>query len=86
MTSITTDRPVELDATSLCTLEDLTDLPRVGFRGSQTADYLTARGLSLPEAPNRAVTQPDWQSCRSPVADRIPVAGQSARSRSAHCR
>ncbi|EPN47805.1 sarcosine oxidase, gamma subunit, partial [Pseudomonas syringae pv. actinidiae ICMP 18807] len=54
MTSLTTDRPVELDAPSLCTLEDLTDLPRVGFRGTQTADYLTARGFILPETPNRA--------------------------------
>ncbi|NVL55912.1 sarcosine oxidase, partial [Pseudomonas syringae pv. actinidiae] len=27
MTSLTTDRPVELNAPSLCTLEDLTDLP-----------------------------------------------------------
>ncbi|WP_024656280.1 sarcosine oxidase [Pseudomonas syringae USA007] len=59
MNSLSTDRPVELDAPSLCTLEDLTDLPRVGFRGTQTADYLTARGFSLPETPNRAVTQPD---------------------------
>ncbi|SDW48862.1 N-methylglutamate dehydrogenase subunit D [Pseudomonas syringae] len=59
MTSLSKDRAVDRDATSLCTLEDLTDLPRVGFRGTQTADYLTARGFSLPEAPNRAVTQPD---------------------------
>ncbi|MCI3945205.1 sarcosine oxidase [Pseudomonas syringae] len=44
---------------SLCTLEDLTDLARAGFRGTQTAEYLTSRGFSLPDAPNRAVTQPD---------------------------
>ncbi|OAI93753.1 sarcosine oxidase subunit gamma [Pseudomonas putida] len=38
-----------------CALIDLTDLPRVGFRGLDAAQCLTARGYSLPEAPNRAV-------------------------------
>ncbi|WP_419736559.1 sarcosine oxidase subunit gamma [Pseudomonas sp. COR18] len=42
-----------------CALIDLTDLPRVGFRGPHSAAYLQARGFSLPEAPNRAVTQAD---------------------------
>ncbi|MGN2412629.1 sarcosine oxidase subunit gamma [Pseudomonas syringae] len=59
MTRLDTDHPVELATPSLCTLEDLTDLPRVGFRGTQTADYLTARGFSLPDAPNQAITQTD---------------------------
>ncbi|NNJ19133.1 sarcosine oxidase [Pseudomonas putida CSV86] len=38
-----------------CALIDLTDLPRVGFRGLDAAQWLTASGYSLPEAPNRAV-------------------------------
>lgn len=42
-----------------CALSDLTDLPRVGFRGADSADYLRGRGFELPTAPNRAVTQPD---------------------------
>lgn len=42
-----------------CALLDLTDVPRVGFRGADSARYLLARGFILPDAPNRAVTQAD---------------------------
>lgn len=42
-----------------CTLADLTEVPRVGFRGQQSADYLQARGFDLPQAANRALTQAD---------------------------
>lgn len=42
-----------------CALLDLTNLARVGFRGAAAAEYLTARGYQLPEAPNRALTQSD---------------------------
>jgi len=42
-----------------CRLVDQTDLPRVGFRGNQSAEYLNARGFTLPEAPNRATAQAD---------------------------
>ena len=41
------------------TLIDLTDTPRVGFRGAQSGEYLTGRGFELPEVPNRAVVQKD---------------------------
>ena len=47
-----------------CALSDLTDLPRVGFRGADSADYLRGRGFELPTAPNRAVTQPDGSRCQ----------------------
>ncbi|PQP04322.1 MULTISPECIES: sarcosine oxidase subunit gamma [Pseudomonas] len=40
-------------------LVDLTDLPRVGFRGAHSAEYLRNRGFVLPDAPNRAVIQAD---------------------------
>jgi sarcosine oxidase subunit gamma len=40
-----------------CALTDLTDLPRVGFRGADSAPYLQRRGFVLPDAPNHAVTQ-----------------------------
>ena len=64
MSSLNTEHPiapaqVNVSTMAPCTLLDLTDLPRVGFRGMQSADYLQARGFSLPEAPNRAVTQTD---------------------------
>lgn len=51
--------PLRLGQATQCTLLDLTDLPRLGFRGSQSAEYLAARGFTLPQAPNRAVTQGD---------------------------
>lgn len=54
-----TQRPLSSDAQPLCSLSDLTDRPRVGFRGTQSAEYLSARGFDLPDAPNRAVTQAD---------------------------
>lgn len=42
-----------------CTLRDLTDLPRVGFRGAQSAQYLLERRFALPDAANRSVLQQD---------------------------
>jgi len=41
------------------TLSDLTDLPRVGFRGRDSAQALQASGFNLPDRPNRCVTQED---------------------------
>ncbi len=40
-------------------LADLSPLPRVGFRGPGTREWLTARGVDLPDEPNRACIQPD---------------------------
>ena len=42
-----------------CTLLDLTDRPRVGFRGAYSAQYLQSRGFDLPQRPNQALTQAD---------------------------
>ncbi|MNP00180.1 Sarcosine oxidase, gamma subunit family [compost metagenome] len=42
-----------------CALTDLTELARVGFRGSDSAAYLQARGYHLPSLPNQAVRQED---------------------------
>lgn len=53
-----TDHPA-LALLSSCTLTDLTDLPRVGFRGAHSAEYLLSRHFLLPDAPNRAVVQDD---------------------------
>ena len=59
MSSLIAETPVGLSPLQLCALVDLTAVPRVGFRGSQSAEYLSARGFELPEAPNRAVRQAD---------------------------
>lgn len=64
MSSLNTEHPitpaqVNVNPVTRCALVDLTDLPRVSFRGTQSAEYLQARGFSLPEAPNRAITQTD---------------------------
>lgn len=53
------EKGVAQAALSPCALLDLTDLPRVGFRGSFSADYLRSRDFVLPEQPNQAVTQAD---------------------------
>lgn len=42
-----------------CALVDLTDLPRMGLRGADSAAWLNARGYLLPGAPNHALAQPD---------------------------
>lgn len=42
-----------------CAMVDLTGLPRVGFRGAQSGEYLQSRGFSLPDKPNQAVIQSD---------------------------
>lgn len=64
MLSLTTESyiepaPLKIGALQQCVLVDLTEVPRVGFRGQQSAAYLQARGFTLPDAPNRAVTQAD---------------------------
>lgn len=64
MSSLTTESyiepaPLQIGALQQCVLVDLTEVPRVGFRGQQSAAYLQARGFTLPDAPNRAVTQAD---------------------------
>lgn len=59
MSSLHAERYIGPSPLQQCALIDLTDVPRVGFRGQQSAEYLSARGFYLPDAPNRAVTQAD---------------------------
>ncbi|WP_437881682.1 sarcosine oxidase subunit gamma [Pseudomonas sp. LRF_L74] len=40
-----------------CALIDLSNLPRVGFRGSDSAAHLQGKGYQLPQAPNQALVQ-----------------------------
>ena len=40
-----------------CAVVDLTNTPRVGFRGTDSASYLTAAGFRLPDEPNRLCHQ-----------------------------
>lgn len=49
----------ETAAAARCGLLDLSNLPRVGFRGTAAASYLGLRGYVLPEVPNRAQPQLD---------------------------
>ncbi|MBJ9974061.1 sarcosine oxidase [Pseudomonas sp. S75] len=42
-----------------CAVVDLTELARVGFRGTQSGEYLQSRGFSLPDKPNQSVAQAD---------------------------
>ena len=52
-------RPDALSLVQECALVDLTDLARVGFRGSDTLEFLTTRGFILPDVPNQTVQQSD---------------------------
>lgn len=40
-----------------CALIDLSNLPRVGFRGTDSAAYLQSKGYQLPDRPNQAYLQ-----------------------------
>ncbi|MEO1190839.1 MAG: sarcosine oxidase [Pseudomonadota bacterium] len=40
-------------------LADLSPLGRIGFKGAGTCDWLASKGLTIPEAPNRAAVQSD---------------------------
>ena len=51
--------PPRAQLLTTCALTDLTELARVGFRGSDSAAYLQARGYHLPALPNQAVRQED---------------------------
>ena len=44
---------------SQCTMIDLTNLSRVGFRGQDAAAYLSSYGFQLPQQPNQAIQQED---------------------------
>lgn len=59
MSSLQAQHAIGLSPLQPCALIDLSEVPRVGFRGRQSAEYLSARGFELPDAPNRAVTQAD---------------------------
>jgi sarcosine oxidase subunit gamma len=62
MTSLREQHPIgqhTLTPLPGCVLTDLTDLPRVGFRGAHSAAYLLGRKFVLPDAPNRAMSQAD---------------------------
>ncbi|MNO80249.1 Sarcosine oxidase, gamma subunit family [compost metagenome] len=53
------EHPPQSRVLHLCALTDLTDMPRVGFRGGDSAAYLQTRGYRLPERPNQALRQED---------------------------
>ena len=60
MTSLKTQAFLTPDSQAeRCALTDLTDLPRVGFRGGDSAAYLQARGYRLPSQANQALRQDD---------------------------
>lgn len=59
-------------------LLDLTEHPRVGFRGAHSADHLQSRGFNLPQEPNRAVTQTDGsQVVRLSLSEYLLLGGAS---------
>ncbi len=59
MSSLNAENHIGLSPLQRCAVVDLTEVPRVGFRGPDSTAYLLARGFILPDSPNRAVTQAD---------------------------
>ncbi|PTU04279.1 sarcosine oxidase [Pseudomonas sp. HMWF031] len=59
MSSLNAENHIGLSPLQQCALVDLTEVPRVGFRGVDSVAYLLARGFTLPTSPNRALTQAD---------------------------
>ena len=53
------DRARERAAAERCGLADLSTLPRCGFKGAGTVDWLRGQGLIIPEDSNRAQRQAD---------------------------
>ena len=53
------DATHDQDVASNLGLADLSPLPRVGFKGRATPDWLAAAGVKIPGVPNRARTQDD---------------------------
>lgn len=49
----------ELDSARTMAIADLSPLPRVGFKGRDTPEWLRTQGVELPDAPNLARIQPD---------------------------
>ena len=54
--------PSDSEQLQRCALIDLSNLPRVGFRGPDSAAHLQSKGYQLPEAPNQAVVQSTGES------------------------
>ena len=53
------DRTVDVTRLRRLGLVDLCVLPRIGFKGPATPEWLSLQGLVLPDAPNRAMSQTD---------------------------
>lgn len=58
-TMFLSSKPKKKNTAQSCGLIDLTNLPRVGFRGTDTAEYLSELGFELPQIPNRVIQQQD---------------------------
>lgn len=61
-----------------CAIADLTHLPRLGFRGVDSASFLNQAGFSLPEKPNTFVVQADGSTvARLSATEYLLLAGWS---------
>ena len=51
------DVTTQIEQAKTMAIADLSPLPRIGFKGPDTPDWLKAQGVDLPSTPNRAVQQ-----------------------------
>lgn len=68
----------ELATARLMGLADLSPLPRCGFKGAGTADWLASVGLAVPPEPNRATAQSDGSYALRLAANEIFLLGDLA--------
>lgn len=69
---------IELDTARRMGLADLSPLPRTGFKGRGTPDWLRAQGVALPPAPNLAQRQPGGERVARLSEDEHLVLGELA--------
>lgn len=65
----------ELATARVMGLADLSPLPRCGFKGAGTADWLAAQGLAVPPEPNRATAQADGSYALRLAANEVFLLG-----------
>lgn len=53
------DESSDVDVARKLGIADLTPLPRTGFKGRDTPEWLASRGVQIPQAPNQAAQQND---------------------------
>ena len=72
------DAAAEAEAAKRLGLADLSTLPRTGFKGAGTADWLAGQGLEVPAESNRAARQPGGELAARLAPGEVLILGDLA--------